>query len=57
MEQVMTKDCKTASAEMLAAEAVLLLEQNKINALLIVDADNKLMGALNIHYLFRAGVM
>jgi len=57
MEQVMTKDCKTASAEMLAAEAVLLLEQNKINALLIVDDDNQLIGALNIHDLFRAGVM
>ncbi|MCP4001797.1 MAG: KpsF/GutQ family sugar-phosphate isomerase [Gammaproteobacteria bacterium] len=57
MEQVMTKDCKTASSEMLAAEAVLLLEQNKINALLIVDTKNKLIGALNIHDLFRAGVM
>ena len=57
MEQVMTRDCKTASSEMLAAEAVLLLEQNKINALLIVDTDNKLIGALNIHDLFRAGVM
>jgi arabinose-5-phosphate isomerase len=57
MEQVMTKNCKTASPEMLAAEAVHLLEQNKINALLIVDADNQLIGALNIHDLFRAGVM
>jgi arabinose-5-phosphate isomerase len=57
MEQVMTKNCKTGSPEMLAAEAVHLLEQNKINALLIVDADNLLIGALNIHDLFRAGVM
>jgi arabinose-5-phosphate isomerase len=57
MEQVMTKDCKTASPEMLAAEAVHLLEQNKINGLLIVDTDNQLIGALNIHDLFRAGVM
>jgi arabinose-5-phosphate isomerase len=57
MEQVMTSDCKTGSPEMLAAEAVHLLEQYKINALVVTDADGKLVGALNIHDLFRAGVM
>lgn len=57
MADVMTKDCKTATPEMLAAEAVHLLEQHKINCLAVVDTNNKLVGALNIHDLFRAGVM
>jgi arabinose-5-phosphate isomerase len=57
MREVMTTDCKTGSADMLAAEAVHLLEQYKINALVIVDDSNRLVGALNVHDLFRAGVM
>ncbi|MGI9290971.1 MAG: KpsF/GutQ family sugar-phosphate isomerase [Gammaproteobacteria bacterium] len=57
MSDVMTSDCKTATPEMLAAEAVHLLEQHKISCLTVVDQDDKLVGALNIHDLFRAGVM
>jgi arabinose-5-phosphate isomerase len=57
MEQVMTRGCKTASPQMLAAEAVHLLEQYNINSLVVVDADGALVGALNMHDLFRAGVM
>jgi arabinose-5-phosphate isomerase len=57
MADVMTTGCKTATPEMLAAEAVHLLEQHKINCLAVVDKDNKVVGALNIHDLFRAGVM
>ena len=41
---------------MLAAEAVHVLEQYKITALLVVD-DGRLVGVLNVHDLFRAGVM
>jgi arabinose-5-phosphate isomerase len=57
MRDVMTTGCKTATADMLAAEAVHILETNKINALVVIDDDNKVIGALNIHDLFRAGVM
>lgn len=57
MEQVMTKGCKTASPEMLAVEAVNMLEKYNINSLVVVDADGALVGALNMHDLFRAGVM
>jgi arabinose-5-phosphate isomerase len=57
MEDVMTRDCKTATPDMLAAEAVHVLEQNKINALVVIDGDSKPAGALNIHDLFRAGVV
>jgi arabinose-5-phosphate isomerase len=57
MEQVMTSECKTTYPEMLAAEAVHLLEQYNINSLVVVDDAGILVGALNVHDLFRAGVM
>lgn len=57
MESVMTTDCKTASPNMLAAEAVHTLESFKISALLVVDEQRRVVGALNIHDLFRAGVV
>ncbi len=57
MRDVMTSNCKTVTPDMLAAEAVHILEQYKINSLVVVNEDNKVVGALNIHDLFRAGVM
>ena len=57
MSDVMHANCKTTTADILAAEAVHVLDANKINSLLVADADNKLVGALNIHDLFRAGIM
>ena len=40
-----------------AEEAVHVLEENKITALLVADDKEQLIGALNIHDLFRAGIM
>lgn len=57
MQAVMHRDCKTVPPDMLAAEAVHLLEEYKITALLVADSDHRLVGALNIHDLFRAGIM
>jgi len=57
MKDVMHESSKTASADILAAEAVHLMEEHKITALLIEDSEKRLIGALNIHDLFRAGVM
>ncbi|NOX08104.1 MAG: KpsF/GutQ family sugar-phosphate isomerase [Gammaproteobacteria bacterium] len=54
---VMTKDCLTISSQQLAAEALSLMEQNKISALLITTPDKQLLGALNMHDLLRAGVV
>ncbi len=54
---VMHRDCVTANPDTMAAEAVRRLEEHKITALLVEDEDGKLVGALNIHDLFRAGVM
>lgn len=57
IDEVMTPHGKTARAEMLAAEALKIMEDHKINALMVVDDQNKPVGALNMHDLLRAGVM
>jgi arabinose-5-phosphate isomerase len=57
IRELMNPDCKTTTANILAAEAVHILEENRITSLLVVDDDSQLVGALNIHDLFRAGIM
>jgi arabinose-5-phosphate isomerase len=57
MDSVMHADCITIGPDNMAAEAVHVLEENKITGLLVADGDSKLVGALNIHDLFRSGVM
>jgi arabinose-5-phosphate isomerase len=57
IDDVMTASCVTAGPEMLAAEALALMEERRINALLVVDAAGRLTGALNMHTLLRAGVL
>ncbi len=57
IKDVMTANCKTIQSHLLAAEALTEMQQNKINAMLIVDENNKLVGALNMHDLLRAGVV
>jgi len=57
MQEVMTRSAKTVQADMLAAEAVHLMEEYRITALLVVDAENRAIGALNVHDLMRAGVV
>lgn len=57
ISEVMTVNGKTARADMLAAEAVRLMETHKINALVVVDEQQRIVGALNMHDLLRAGVV
>ena len=57
MREVASAGCKTISDTALAVEAVRMLEENRITALLVVDDRERLIGALNIHDLFRAGIM
>jgi arabinose-5-phosphate isomerase len=57
MKDVMNSSCRSIAPGALAAEAVHLLEQFKINALLVVTPARQVVGALNIHDLLRAGVM
>jgi arabinose-5-phosphate isomerase len=55
--QVMSADPRTIGAERLAAEAVKLMEDHRISQILVVDAQRCLIGALNMHDLFRAKVI
>ena len=55
--QVMTRNPRTIVPDHLAAEAVEIMERNKVNQLLVVDAQGVLCGALNMHDLFRAKVV
>jgi arabinose-5-phosphate isomerase len=57
MSAVMTVNGKRIGPRELAAEAVHLMDVHRITALPVADAAGKLVGALNIHDLFRAGVV
>ena len=55
--EVMVPGGKRIAPDRLAAEALNMMEEKKINALLVVDSDQRLCGALNMHDLLRAGVV
>lgn len=57
IDDVMTIGGKSATADMLAAEALKIMEDFKINALVVTDEQNHPVGALNMHDLLRAGVL
>jgi arabinose-5-phosphate isomerase len=54
---VMTKNPRTIGPDKLAVEAVEMMEQFRVNALPVTDASGALIGALNMHDLFRAKVI
>ncbi len=54
---LMTRNPKTIRADELAVAAVEKMDTLKINGLLVIDADNTLVGALNMHDLLKAGVV
>jgi arabinose-5-phosphate isomerase len=57
ISQVMTREPRTIGPDKLAAEAVQIMEEYKVNQLLVVDAGHNLVGALNTHDLFKAKVI
>src|SRR2546429_450593 len=57
VDEVMTRSPRTLAPSALAVEAVSLMEAHKINQLLVVDERGALLGALNMHDLFRAKVI
>ncbi|MBZ9538476.1 KpsF/GutQ family sugar-phosphate isomerase [Modicisalibacter tunisiensis] len=57
VDAVMTRGGKRIRAEVLAAEAVKLMEDNRITALAVVDADERPIGALHMHDLLASGVI
>ncbi|MEW6165335.1 MAG: KpsF/GutQ family sugar-phosphate isomerase [Pseudomonadota bacterium] len=54
---VMTRNPRTLGPDRLAVEAVEMMERFKVNQLLVTDAAGQLVGALNMHDLFRAKVV
>ena len=57
IESVMTHQCTTVSGELLAAEALQIMQSKKINALIVCDEQQKPIGALNMHDMLKAGVI
>lgn len=55
--RVMTRTPKTIGPDKLAAEAAQIMDAHKIHALIVVDDDRRVVGALNIHDLLRARVV
>jgi arabinose-5-phosphate isomerase len=54
---LMTERFTGVSARMLAAEALTIMQEKRINALLVIRADDTLEGVLNMHDMLRAGVV
>ncbi len=57
IDDVMTARCTTVSPEILAAEALKIMDDRKINALICVDDQHRAVGAINMHDLLKAGVV
>ena len=57
IKDCMTSPCISLKQDKLAAEALQIMDAKRINALPIVDDEQRLIGALNMHDLLRAGVV
>lgn len=57
ISSVMSRNPRSIKPDALAAEAVQIMEQYNINQMLVIDSNNKLVGALNMHDLLRAKVI
>ena len=57
LADAMTKNPRTIAPDLLAAEAVEIMERLRINQLIVTHPDGRLMGALNLHDLFAAQVI
>ncbi len=57
IDVVMTKSCTTATQDILAAEALNIMEHKRINGLIVVNEKNQPIGALNMQDLLKAGVL
>lgn len=57
VDEVMTREPRSVRPEALAVEAVELMERGKSTQMPVVDAEGRLVGALNIHDLFQAKIL
>jgi arabinose-5-phosphate isomerase len=53
----MTMNCVTIQPEQIASDALTLMDDKKINALIVTDTNGLIQGALNMHDLLRAGIV
>jgi len=57
VKDYMTPNCVTIDAEQIASEALNLMDNNAINALIVTSKNGEIQGALNMHDLLRAGIV
>jgi arabinose-5-phosphate isomerase len=57
LKSATTADPRTIPAELLAEEAIEMMEKHRINHLVVTDNQGHLLGALNLHDLFAAKVI
>ncbi len=53
----MTPGCVTIGPDEIASAALTLMDEKRINALIVTDDDGRILGALNMHDLLRAGIV
>ncbi|QDD06379.1 KpsF/GutQ family sugar-phosphate isomerase [Candidatus Methylopumilus planktonicus] len=57
IREIMNKNPKTIFDDQIIIDAINLMDFNKINGILVVNRENKLVGAFNMHDLFKAKVI
>jgi len=57
IKDVTTSKPRTIPPELIAEEAIAMMEKHRINQLVVTDASGTLLGALNLHDLFAAKVI
>lgn len=57
VQDVMTEVAHTIKADELAAAAVAMMQEHRINALPVTDNEGRVQGAINMHMLLAAGVV
>jgi arabinose-5-phosphate isomerase len=57
VETVMKKNPKAVSADLLAVEALRIMEDNSITSIIVVDDDKKPQATIHIHDILRAGIV
>jgi len=57
ISDIMTKNCKQIKSDLLAAEALQIMEEHKITTLVITDETSSPVGVIHMHDLLRAGIV
>ncbi len=57
IHEIMTTNPRVISPGILAAEALQIMEENKITSLIVINNENKPIGVIHMHDILRAGVI